>query len=209
MSLKLATMMAVALAATGKTVTAGASPVCEQLLNDIPVSTLDVAEVDSSGHAIIIVTTGAAGQEKVRPVAASDGSVRAYSSPEAAANVAKRSTLPAGTAVNVYRFQKEATLPTDPVKSLISKHKAAKTELANATKAESALATSMTAATVQGWNTAAAGSAEAKAWEAYVDRQTAIAEWKGVIQANVQTLADGLTSVGINPTTYAAIPSGG
>ena len=66
--------IAAAAAALGQTVPAGASPIVEQLLNDVAVSAIDAAEVNEKGKCLVLVTT----PDGVRPVADTAGNVKLF-----------------------------------------------------------------------------------------------------------------------------------
>ena len=185
----------VVLAASGQTIGA---PIVEGLVNDKVVTAWTVYEADAaSGRAMLVTTIGGVH----RPVADSGGNVRIFGNTQAAVQVAKRNG--GGDTVSVYLSEK-ATTVGDPVKALIARHKSMKAEDTKAGTAKTAIDGSVTAAAALGWDTAV-GTPEALEYADLLARQTALGEWKTYTAATLTTLADSLTSAGINPATYLPI----
>lgn len=210
MSLKNSAFVAGVAAALGLSVTAGASPVCESLLNDRNVTTFGVAEVDATGRAMVIVglreiLNGEMQPEVFRPVCDSAGDVKLFSNATAALSAAKRAGV-GDMAVSVVAFVKAGTVG-DPVKALIAKHKAIKVEDSNAAKGAATIAAKVSAAEALGWDTAA-GTPEADEYADLVLRDASVAEWKTYTAGRLVTLTASLVAAGIDPVTYGAAAGG-
>lgn len=182
----------VALVASGQTI---GSPIAEGLVNDKVVTQWTVYETDAaSGRAFLVCTIGGVH----RPAADAGGNVRVYGNVQSAVAVSKRNG--GGDNVTVYTAEKTTTVG-DPVKALIARHKSMKAEDTKATGAKSAIDGSVTAAAALGWDTAV-GTPEAAEYADLLARQTTLGEWKTYTAATVTSLADSLTTAGINPATY-------
>lgn len=205
MSLKNSAFVAAVASALGLSVTAGANPICESLLNDRQVTKFGVAEVDATGRALVLVgiTEIVAGEpeEKIRPVCDSAGDVKLFSSTAAALSAAKRAGV-GDMAVSVVAFVKAGTVG-DPVKALIAKHKAIKVEDGNAAKGTATIDAKVSAAEALGWDIAV-GTPEADEYADLVQRAASVAEWKTYTAARLVTLTASLVAAGIDPVTYAA-----
>ena len=119
-----------AAAAVAVGVTAGATPISENLLNDMPVKALDAAEVsDGSGKVLVFATVTEGGVDVSRAVADVSGNVRLYPDGSAVVALSKKTNLVPGASVNFVRFNKAATVG-DPIQSLKAKYKKAVAELA-------------------------------------------------------------------------------
>lgn len=193
--------IAAAAAALGLTVPAGASPIVEQLLNDVAVSAIDAAEVNDKGKCLVLVTT----PDGVRPVADTSGNVKLFTDGAAVVALAKRSNLPGGQGVTIVK--KAVNRPVgDPIAALKSQHKQASTEAASAAKPAGTLEQQVSGATSLGWNTDPVGSATRAEYDDLLARQTSVAEWKAKCDARVTTLAAALVAAGIDPVTYLPSP---
>lgn len=195
MSLKNSALVAAAATALG--ITVSANPICEALVNDKSVTQFTVYEVDASGRVLVIAAIGGVN----RPIADSMGDVRLYASAVAAVTMAKRNG--GGVPVSVVPFVKVPALG-DPVKALIAKHKAFKSEQASGAKSVTAITSKLSAAVALGWDTAT-GTPEADEYADLVKRQTSINEWKAYADAQVTALTASLTAAGIDPVTYAPV----
>lgn len=195
--------ISVAATALGVTVAPGASPIVEQLLNDVAVSEIKAAEVTDKGKCLVLVT--AAGV--VRPVADSSGNVKLFTDGAAVVALAKKSNLPGGQGVTIVK--KAVNKPVgDPIAALKSQHKQASTEAAAALKPTQTLAQQISGAKSLGWDTDPEGSATRGEYDDLIARQTSVAEWKAKCDARVATLAAALTAAGIDPVTYLPLPKG-
>lgn len=194
----------IAATALGVTVSAGAGPIVEQLLNDIAVSSIKAAEVTDKGKCIVLVET----VDGVRPVADSSGNVKLFADGAAVVALAKKSNLPGGQGVTIVK--KAINKPVgDPIAALKSQHKQASTEAASALKPTQTLAQQISGAQSLGWNTDPEGSATRGEYEDLIARQASVAEWKAKCDSRVATLAAALTAAGIDPVTYLPLPTGG
>lgn len=202
MSLKNSAFVAAAAVALGLSVSAGASPVCDSLLNDRVVTTFGVAEVDATGRAVVVVGLTVGGVETLRPVCDSNGDVKLYANAAAAVALARRAGV-GDLALQVVQYVKAGTVG-DPVKALISKHKAMKSEDVNATKGETTIAAKVSAAVALGWDVAT-GTPEADEYGDLIARQVSVAEWKTFTAARLVALTASLVTAGIDPVTYAAV----
>lgn len=195
-------LVGAAAAALGLSVAAGASPICEALLNDVAVSAMGAAEVTDKGKCIVLVTTkDGANADVVRPVADSMGNVKLFANGAAVVALAKRSNLPGGEAIE---FVKKAVAQSvgDPIAALKSQHKAAVRESAAAAKPLADLNQKKTGAAALGWDADPVGSATRAEYDDIAARIVTVQEWKDKTDARVTTLAAALTAAGINPATY-------
>ncbi len=203
MSTKNNAFVAAAATALGMVVLSGASPICDNLLNDLNVTEFGAAEVDTTGRVMVLVeiTTGTGGSAttEVRPVADSLGNVRLYADGNAAVALAKRSNLAPGVQVKFVRATKVATIG-DPVAALKSKYKSFKTEAALGLKQSDIVTGKKTAGEALGWDTAT-GTPENAEYLDIVARLASITEWKAFCDAKVTALAASLTAAGIDPST--------
>ena len=177
-------------------------PIVDALLNDVQVESCGVVEVTEKGKAIAIIVS----EGTIRAVADTGGNVRLYANADAAISMARKSNLPASSAVVYYRADKTATVG-DPVSTLKTKHRAAKVEANSAKEASDALTKKVAAATSLGWGNAAAGSPEAIEFADLQARQQSVSEWALAAQARLDTLTQALIAAGIDPTTYMPIPA--
>lgn len=205
MSTKNNAIMAAAAAAVGVTVgTAG--PVVESLLNDVNVSDAQIVAFDKTGRVVMFVTVDTGSGAQVRPVADSMGNVRLLGNAAAAVSSLKRAA-PSATAT--YTPFVAVSTVGDPVKALISKHKAAKTEAAKANAAlntaQTGIVSLVSAAASLGWDTAASGTPEAQEYADLLKRQASVTEWKAKADALVTQYTASLTAAGIDPVTYLAV----
>lgn len=175
--------------------------IVDALLNDVPIASFAVVEIDSKGRSIALAHS----EEKTRPVGDSSGNVRLFSSADTAITLGKRSNLPAGSPM-AYIKAERATNIGDPVASLKTKHKAAKTEANNASNSLIKLSQKQAAALSLGWGTAAAGSAELAEFEDIAARVAAVSEWSQTSSTRLQTLTDALIAASIDPVTYMPLP---
>ena len=204
MSVKNFNLVAAAAMALGLTVAADASPICENLLNDVQVDSFGAAEVDKTGRVIVIVEiVGAGNMHTLRPVCDSRGDVRLFPSADAAIALSKRSNLGGASVVSLVRFPIERVVG-DPVAALKSKHRAMKAESLSADGSVTLAQAKISAAASLGWDVAV-GTPEAAEYADLLKRQASIAEWKAFVAARVVALAAALTAAGINPDTYAPI----
>lgn len=195
MSTKNNALIGVAALALGVVVPAGASPVCEGLLNDLSVTTFGAAEVDATGRVLVLVTVGGV----VRPVADGAGNVRLYMDGNAAIALAKRSNVAAGVQVKFVKMEKPGTVG-DPIAALKAKYKKFKSEAVGSLKQSLAIAAKKAAALALGWDTAV-GTPENAEYLDIVEREESINEWKLYNDDKVTTLAASLTAAGIDPVT--------
>lgn len=198
MSVKVNKFLAAAAVAVG--VTAGATPISENLLNDQPVKALDAAEVsDGSGKVLVFATVTEGGVDVSRAVADVSGNVRLYPDGSAVVALSKKTNLVPGASVNFVRFNKAATVG-DPIQSLKAKYKKAVAESALA-EAKRVERTNMnTAAAAQGWDTAI-GTPEYEEYQDLVLRLATVQEWADKLAAQKTTLGAALTAAGIDPAT--------
>ena len=211
MTTKTSTYVPIAAEALGMTVTEGAAPVVDALLNDLSIKGFDAAEVTSTGKVVALATIAgkdANGRDidTIRPVGDTSGAVKLYTDLSAAITAAKRSNLPAGTGMQLVKYDKAASLG-DPIVALKAKHKAAVTEQKTAAAKVSDLAAKQAAAQALGWDKALTDSDEGKEWADYTSRRAALDEWNSTATAAVQSLAASLTAAGIDPITYLPIAS--
>lgn len=201
MSTKNNALVASAATALGMVVLAGASPICENLLNDLQVNGFGAAEIDAKGRTMVLVSVKGVGAnpDVVRPVADSAGSVRLYGDGNAAVSVAKRTLLTAGTSVKFVQFAVVATVG-DPLVALKSAYKRFKAEAAAGLKQANTIGTKKTAAIALGWDLAT-GTPENTEYLDIVARDVSITEWKAYCDGRVTSLAASLTASGIDPLT--------
>lgn len=195
MSTKNNALIGVAAAALGMVVLAGASPVCEGLLNDLVVTEFGAAEVDTNGRVLVLVTVGGV----VRPVADAAGNARLYVDGNAAVALAKRSNILAGVMVKFVKMEKAGTVG-DPIVALKAKYKKYKAEAVSSLKQSTALAAKKSAAIALGWDTAM-GTPENLEYLDLDARVTSVAEWAAFNDGKVASLAASLTAAGIDPAT--------
>ena len=99
MSTKVNKYIAAAAIAAG-VATVGATPISENLLNDMPVKGLQAAEInDGSGKVLVFATVTEAGADVTRAVADVSGNVRLYSDGSAVVALSKKSNLVPGASV--------------------------------------------------------------------------------------------------------------
>lgn len=203
MSTKNNALISAAALALGVVVGAGASPICDGLLNDVNVTGFGAAEVDATGRVLVLVsiTTGAPGSEvtTVRPVADSLGNVRLYADGNAAVALAKRANLASGVQVKFVKMDKVAAVG-DPIAALKSKYKRFKTEAAAALKQIGVVTAKKSAGVALGWDTAS-GTPEHVEYLDIVAREVSVNEWKAFNDGKVTALAASLTAAGIDPVT--------
>lgn len=195
MSIKNNAFIAAAALALGVTVDAGASPICEGMLNDVSVTKFGAAEVDGTGRVLVLVTVAGV----VRPVADSVGNVRLYSDGNAAVALAKRSNIAPGVQV-VFVKKVASGAVGDPIVALKSKYKKFKAEAAVSLKQKTAIASKIAAAAALGWDDAV-GTPEGFEYLDMQARATSVDEWKAYNDAKVTELAASLTAAGIDPVT--------
>lgn len=175
-------------------------PVVESLVNDLVVTNARVVEVDKGGHAILFVEVpNSGGGVEFRPVADSVGNAKQFASLASALGSVKRGAPNAN--VDVFPFIRAASVG-DPIKTLISKHKAAKTEAAKAQQATDDVAALVSAADALEWDQAAANSAEKVEWDDLQDRTASVSEWKTKVDALVTGYTANLVAANIDPVTY-------
>lgn len=195
--------------AAGVAVAPGASPIVEQMLDNIAVSAVKAAEVTSKGKCIVLVEVDKEGGGKeYRPVAMSTGDVKLFANGQAVVALAKKSNLPGGQGVTIVKLSANASVG-DPIAMLKSQHKAAVREAASTVKPKSDLTQKVTGAQALGWDSDPVGSATRAQYEDLIARQTTVNEWSTAMTARVTTLAAALTAAGIDPNTYLPIASGG
>jgi hypothetical protein len=199
MSTKNNALIGAAALALGFTVTAGALPICEGLLNDITINSVGMAETDTVGRVMLIVETKVGTVITARAVADHFGNVRTYATADAALAVVKKMTLPSGLKVGFVRMDKVGTIG-DPLAVLKSKYKSYKIEAAAGLKQGSAVTSKVTAAVGLGWDTAT-GTPENDEYLDLVIRGQSIAEWKAFCDGKVTALAAALTAAGVDPLT--------
>lgn len=203
MSVKNNAFVAAAATALGMTLTPGASPVCDGLLNDLNVTQFGGAEVDQTGRVMVLVeiTTGTGGSAttEVRPVADSLGNVRLYADSNAAISLAKRANLASGVQTKFVRANKVSAIG-DPVAALKAKYKKFKTEALASQKQFDLVTGKKTAAEALGWDDAT-GTPENDEYVDIVARLASITEWDTFNDAKVVSLAASLTAAGIDPAT--------
>ncbi len=199
MSVKNNAMVAAAAMAIGVTVTAGAKPVCEGLLNDFTVTAFGFAEVDALGRVMVIVSVDTGNGVEVRPVADQQGNVRLYASADGAVMLAKKCQMAANAVVTFRRFISNGTVG-DPIVALKSKFKSAKAEETLVIKQQSGLAAKLTAAEALGWDDAV-GTPENLEYVDLTDRAASLNEWKTKTTAKKTALAASLTAAGVDPLT--------
>ena len=191
-------------AAAAVGVTLGAlGPVVESLLNDAVVSDAKIVAFDKAGRSVMFVGVSVGGGPvQTRVVADSSGNVRLFGNAASAVAALKRAAPAAATYTP---FVAPATVG-DPIKALISRHKAAKTEAMKANeslnKPQSGIAALIAAADALGWDTAAAGTPEKQEWDDLQLRLGSVTEWKGKADAMVTDYTASLVAAGIDPVTY-------
>lgn len=203
MSTKNNALIGAVAAALGLVVVAGASPICDGLLNDVNVTGFGAAEVDATGRVMVLVTittgTGGSAVHTVRPVADAAGNVRLYADGNAAVALAKRANLASGVQVKFVKADKVVTVG-DPIAALKARYKRFKSEAAAALKQSQAVTLKQSAAEALGWDTAT-GTPENVEYLDIAARLVSIGEWKGFNDAQVTSLAASLTAAGIDPVT--------
>ena len=198
MSTKVNKFLAAAALAAG--VVAHATPISENLLNDMPVKRLDAAEInDGTGKVIVFATVTLAGSDAVRAVADVSGNVRLFSDGSAVVALSKKSNLIPGASINFVRFTKSGSVG-DPIASLKSKYKKSVAEYAMAEAKRVERVNMNTAAAAQGWDTAL-GTPEHEEYLDLVLRLATVTEWVTALAAQKTSLAAALTAAGIDPLT--------
>ena len=198
MSTKVNKFLAAAALAAG--VVAYATPISENLLNDMPVKRLDAAEInDGTGKVIVFATVTLAGSDVVRAVADVSGNVRLFSDGSAVVALMKKTNLVPGAALQFVKFNKSGSVG-DPIQSLKAKYKKAVAESAQAEAKRVERVNMKTAAVAQGWDTAI-GTPENEEYLDLVVRLATVAEWADLIGEQKTSLADALTAAGIDPLT--------
>lgn len=199
MSTKVNKYIAAAAIAAG-VATVGATPISENLLNDMPVKGLQAAEInDGSGKVLVFATVTEAGADVTRAVADVSGNVRLYSDGSAVVALSKKSNLVPGASVQFVRFTKSGTVG-DPIQSLKTKYKKSVAELALADAKKVERTNMNTAAAAQGWDTAL-GTPEHEEYLDLVLRLATVEEWADKMLAQKTALAAALTAAGIDPLT--------
>lgn len=199
MSVKNNALFAALVASLGLTVSA--SPVCESLVNDLTVNSVSVYEYDATGRVFVVVEVDTGSGSVNRAICDANGDLKIYGNAVTAVAFAKRSGN--GLPIEVTTFEKASSVG-DPIKSLIAKHKAFKTEDGKAGAAATAIAAKLSAAASLGWDTAT-GTPEATEYADLTARQVSIAEWKTFTAGKVTTLTAALVTAGIDPVTYATV----
>lgn len=197
MAIKTQAFVAAAAAAAG--VAAGAS-VLESSLDNLTVNGLKVSEVsDGSRSCIVFAGIVANNATTYRPVCDGAGNVRLYSDVTAAAALAKRTNIGAGS-VEYFKVVNQ-TSPGDPVKRLIVQHKQITAENTRVTTVRDDVANKKTAAEGLGWNTSV-GTPERAEYDDIVFRKAALDEAVTLTTTRKTALGAALTNAGINPATY-------
>ena len=201
MSTKNNALVAAAATALGMVVLAGASPVCENLLNDLQINGFGAAEIDAKGRTLVLVSVKGVGvnPDVVRPVADSLGNERLFADGNAAVSLAKRTALAVGTSVKFVQFVSVVTVG-DPLVALKSAYKRFKAEAATGLKQANVMIGKKTAAIALGWDLAT-GTPENTEYLDIVARDTSVTEWKAYCDAKVTSLAASLTASGVDPLT--------
>ena len=198
MSTKVNKFLAAAALSAG--VVAGATPISESLLNDMPVKALHAAEIDDgTGKVIVFATVTIAGDDVARAVADAAGNVRLYSDGSAVVALMKKTNLVPGAALQFVKFNKAGNVG-DPIQSLKAKYKKAVAESAQAEAKRVERVNMNTAAAAQGWDTAL-GTPENEEYNDLVLRLATVQEWSDLLAAQKTTLAAALTAAGIDPLT--------
>jgi hypothetical protein len=200
MSVKNNAFIAFALAAAGVTLTAGAKPVPEGLLNDYTVSKIDIAQIDDNGRCIVLVgVTAPGGTLQSRVVCSTSGDVKLFADFGAVEGLVKRAKLASGSLVSYYKKDKASSVG-DPIAGLKSQYKAFKVESASSLKAGQTITAKLVAAQALGWNTQT-GTPEALEYADLQDKGASVGEWNTFCAARVTTLAAALTAAGVDPVT--------
>lgn len=198
MSTKVNKFLAAAALSAG--VVAGATPISESLLNDMPVKALHAAEIDDgTGKVMVFATVTIAGDDVARAVADASGNVRLYSDGSAVVALMKKTNLVPGAALQFVKFNKSGNVG-DPIQSLKAKYKKAVVESAQAEAKRVERVNMNTAAAAQGWDTAL-GTPENEEYTDLVLRLATVQEWADLLAAQKTTLAAALTAAGIDPLT--------
>lgn len=200
MSKKANVFLSAAAVALGVTLTAGAVPVSEALLNDYTVKAVNIAQVDDAGRCVVIVTVAKdGGADEVRAVAASSGDVRVFADFGGTSGLISKAKMNPACVVTYKRKLKEVNLG-DPIAKLKQLYKSFKAEKATALKQKTDVASEITAVTALGYNTAV-GTPEAVEYADLLNKQTTITEWFDFASARVTALAASLTAAGVDPAT--------
>ena len=200
MSRKANLLLVAATAALGITLTAGAKPVAEALINDYTIKAVNIAQVDDSGKCVAIVTLAVGtGPDVVRAVADASGDVRVYGDFGATQGLVSRANMNATCIVTFKRKLKES-VEVNPLSALKSKYKAFKAEKMLADKNKLIAANNITAAVAVGYDTAV-GTLEAETYVDLLNKQATVVEWYDFAAARTAALAASLTAAGIDPAT--------
>lgn len=198
MSTKVNKFLAAAALSAG--VVTAATPISENLLNDMPVLSMHAAEVnDGSGKVVVFAEVNDGVDDVVRPVADVSGNVRLYSDGSAVVALLKKTNLVPGASLQFVKFNKSGTVG-DPIQSLKAKYKKAVVEAALAEAKKVERVNMNTAAAAQGWDTAL-GTPENEEYLDLVLRLATVTEWATALAAQKTTLAAALTAAGIDPLT--------
>lgn len=200
MAIKTQGFVAAAAALAG--VAAGAS-ILESSLDQVTVNGLKVTEVsDGSRNCIVFGNVVANGNTTYRPVCDSSGNVRLYSDITAAAALAKKTNIGAGS-VEYFKVVPQ-TAVGDPVKRLIAQHKQITAENTRVTEKKDEITAKKTAAEGLGWNTSV-GTPERSQYDDYLVVLAALTEGVTLSAARKTALGTALTNAGISPTTYLPV----
>lgn len=198
----------VAATAIGVSVAGDASPIAEQLLDNIEVASIKAAEVTAKGKCIVLVgVPDGSGGTDYRPVASAAGDVKLFADGKAVIALAKKSNLPGGQSVAIVKMQGSQSVG-DPIATLKSQHRQVVREYASTTKPFTDLSQKITGAEALGWDEDPVGSATRAQYNDLIARRATVQEWRTAINARVTTLAAALTSAGIDPNTYLPLPVG-
>lgn len=200
MAIKTQAFVAAAAALAG--VAAGAS-ILESSLDNVTVNGLKVTEVsDGSRNCLIFANVVANGNTTYRPVCDGAGNVRLYADVTAAAGLAKKTNIGAGS-VEYFKVVPQ-TAVGDPVKRLIAQHKQITAENTRVNEKKDEITAKKTAAEGLGWNTSV-GTPERAQYDDYLLVLAALTEGVTLSAARKTALGDALTNAGINPATYLLV----
>jgi hypothetical protein len=205
MSTKINLYLPAAAAAAGVTTTAAAA-IADGLLSVKQISVLSCAEInDGSGKVMVFATIkNADDTESVRPVAGSDGNVKLYSNASAALKLSKSANLLPGAVIQFTPYAKVAAVG-DPLEGLKTRYKTACGKGFAAQSKLTVVQSKIDNAGAFGWDTSTGATlAEYNDLQA---RATALTEWESEALALVDTLADRLTTAGVDPTTLGPRPT--
>ena len=203
MSIKINALLPAAAAAAGVTTTAAAA-LADGLLSVKQISALHCAEIsDGSGKVMVFAVVNDGEGPATRPVAGSDGNIKLYSNASSALKLAKTANLLPGAAIQFTPYEKPASVG-DPLEGLKTRYKLACGKGFAAVNKHQQLDAKIQNAELFGWDTST--GATLAEYQDLLTRRGVLNECQGQAIALVESLADRLTTAGVDPGTVATAP---